>query len=670
MRKRSKAKKHLVIVGLAALVVLVLTVSIKVPRLAIQESENQPDYRFAKASILTSYNDDIKGSSTTVDTRGATLLPGRKNIYDRHYNELAVSFVQPALYARLDQITNPADAADRLSKILGRDREEILSAFQSGKDPVELEQDVSDEALGRIKDLDLPGLDIVEETNRFYPHHHTAAHVVGFWEGGLGFDGIEFYYDKLLTEKNTLESAGAGTQTGHLVLTLDLRIQSTLEQKLHQLLSSSRAASGSVIIMNPSTGAILGLVNLPSYDPNLFWDYDVFERKNSAVSDPVYPGAINRLFYKAASEIVHPGNVKNFRPHSRKINKTSEEGQKRKANKPWLQWAEGNYLPRENAWLIDSDDQDKVKNAELTKFVNILGFQDKTAIDLPSATVSGFNGKDRLEQYQPEIASSSTTAMHLLTAFSLLVNGGKPIRPHFLEGMWQERFGFRKVLQEVEGSALEFNYSGTALLTHFQKKSAPEGNGWIYLESLVREERKRGNSGEVRPFSNLVRPGQGKERAGQKNEDTFQSVMLGALPAKEPVLAMVVVLNGARKDLAKPSMVQAMVGNIQDQLLSWAMEDVEVPSGVSKVLSRNRAHKKWLAWQKRTEVPVKSVKMKRNPLVMPDVRGYSLRKALQALQTYDVGIKIAGAGRVNEQYPPPGAAISGANCILELKVDQ
>ena len=55
---------------------------------------------------------------------------------------------------------------------------------------------------------------------------------------------------------------------------------------------------------------------------------------------------------------------------------------------------------------------------------------------------------------------------------------------------------------------------------------------------------------------------------------------------------------------------------------------------------------------------------------MPDVKGYSLRKALQILQPYGLLIKVVGSGRVVEQQPAAGAELTGADCGLELRMDK
>jgi cell division protein FtsI (penicillin-binding protein 3) len=55
--------------------------------------------------------------------------------------------------------------------------------------------------------------------------------------------------------------------------------------------------------------------------------------------------------------------------------------------------------------------------------------------------------------------------------------------------------------------------------------------------------------------------------------------------------------------------------------------------------------------------------------VMPDLKGISLRRALQILQPYDLEVKVQGAGQVVKQFPEPGRVLKGARCVLELRMD-
>ena len=75
-------------------------------------------------------------------------------------------------------------------------------------------------------------------------------------------------------------------------LTLDSKIQFVLEDALDKAMKDTKAASAAVILMDPNTGAILGMANRPSFDPNTFYKYPATSWTNRAVSTIYEPGSV------------------------------------------------------------------------------------------------------------------------------------------------------------------------------------------------------------------------------------------------------------------------------------------------------------------------------------------------------------------------------------------
>ena len=127
---------------------------------------------------------------------------------------------------------------------------------------------------------------------------------------GQGLDGIEFHYNSVLrgdeiNKKDlTLLTSNDATKLGktgvHLVLNLDLMIQSIVERFLKKQMQNSGAAIGTAVVMDANNGAILAMANYPSYDPNRYWEFSSPARKNYAVSEPVYPNELRLIFQQAA----------------------------------------------------------------------------------------------------------------------------------------------------------------------------------------------------------------------------------------------------------------------------------------------------------------------------------------------------------------------------------
>ena len=234
----------------------------------------------------------------------------RGNIYDRNFRSLAVSYKTYAVYARPLEMEQQDHAVAKLVEVLGLNKNSLLLSLKKERGFVWLAQGITQEMAKRVEQLDLKGIYQVAEINRFYPNQHTAAQVVGFVENGQGLDGIEFHYNSVLrgdeiNKKDlTLLTSNEATELGktgvHLVLNLDLMIQSIVERFLKKQMQNSGAAIGTAVVMDANNGAILAMANYPSYDPNRYWEFSSPARKNYAVSEPVYPNELRLIFQQAA----------------------------------------------------------------------------------------------------------------------------------------------------------------------------------------------------------------------------------------------------------------------------------------------------------------------------------------------------------------------------------
>ncbi len=160
------------------------------------------------------------------------------------------------------------------------------------------------------------GLYFEKEEKRVYPDGVLASHILGFmgknkYGENIGRYGIEGYYFSDMKSEETISQEEKDSQ-GNIILTVEydpikpregksitLTIQTGLQSKVEKQLQESvekhKAKSGSVIIMEPSTGKILAMANYPNYDPNKYWkttNPEIF--KNKTVTDPYEPGSIQK----------------------------------------------------------------------------------------------------------------------------------------------------------------------------------------------------------------------------------------------------------------------------------------------------------------------------------------------------------------------------------------
>ncbi len=175
-------------------------------------------------------------------------------------------------------------------------------------------------AIGKaVSDLGLWAVYSTPYWQRTYPEHQLASHVLGFVNAeGQGYYGVEGYYDSSLRgHQQELEEKqdayaepvpfdarwpGEPRPGIDLILTIDRTLQALVEAELARGMSETGAKSGTIIAMDPRTGAILAMASAPSFDPNLYYTDAPSERfVNPAVSMPYEPGSTFKILTMAAA---------------------------------------------------------------------------------------------------------------------------------------------------------------------------------------------------------------------------------------------------------------------------------------------------------------------------------------------------------------------------------
>ncbi|HXF33086.1 MAG TPA: penicillin-binding protein 2, partial [Candidatus Acidoferrales bacterium] len=173
----------------------------------------------------------------------------------------------------------------------------------------------------RVRDLDLPGIALKEEDTglRVDTVGTLASTIIGFVgtdENGL--DGLEYSYDDVLRGRSgsmTLEADEFGRPIpfgmervvkpadpgDNVELTIDSYLQFAAEHALAKQVKAFHALDGTAIVMDPWTGEVLALANMPDFDPNRFWKFDDGARRDRAVMDAYEPGSTFKLVTAAAA---------------------------------------------------------------------------------------------------------------------------------------------------------------------------------------------------------------------------------------------------------------------------------------------------------------------------------------------------------------------------------
>ncbi len=246
----------------------------------------------------------------------------RGSILDRNGNVLVRSLPSESVYAVPREIVDPGAAVSKLQRIFGKlDATTIAALHDRHLWFVWIARKVPHEIAARVRGLALIGIDLKEEETglRVDTAGRMASTVLGFVgtdENGL--DGVEYAYDDVLRGQSgsvTLEADEFGrpipfgrervvapAQPGMDVeLTIDPYLQFVAERALARQVSTFHALDGTAIVMDPWTGEILALANMPNFDPNRFWKYSDAARRDRAVMDAYEPGSTYKLITAAAA---------------------------------------------------------------------------------------------------------------------------------------------------------------------------------------------------------------------------------------------------------------------------------------------------------------------------------------------------------------------------------
>lgn len=251
-------------------------------------------------------------ASRTADKVAVIARPERGTIYDRNGAVLASNGADYQIGASPRLVTDAEQAATDLAPVLQKPRYEILGSLEADTSFVMLAGRVSDDVAEAIRVMDYDGLQIDPLPRRFYPQGDLMCHVLGYVDfDGNGGSGLEGYYQlelageaasatvsisPLTPQENVIAREGSD-----LVLTIDRSIQYTVEQHLQRALREYGASSGTIIVMNPRTGAILAMASTPCYSPYEFYNADEETLFNPIVSQQYEPGSVMKLITMAAA---------------------------------------------------------------------------------------------------------------------------------------------------------------------------------------------------------------------------------------------------------------------------------------------------------------------------------------------------------------------------------
>ncbi|HKU66801.1 MAG TPA: penicillin-binding protein 2 [Candidatus Baltobacteraceae bacterium] len=246
----------------------------------------------------------------------------RGSILDRQGNVMVRSLPSESVYAVPHDLGDPDKTIAQLQPVVGKiDKATADLMHDRHLQFVWIARKIPHDVADKVSSLNLPGIALIEEDTgrRVDLAGKSASTILGFVgidENGLA--GLEYTFDNLLkgtSGRVTIEADEFGRPIpfGHervvraakpglsLELTLDSYLQFVTETALEKQVKTYHAASGTAIVMDPSTGEVLAMANSPHYDPNAYWKYSADDYRDRAVQDAYEPGSTFKLVTAAAA---------------------------------------------------------------------------------------------------------------------------------------------------------------------------------------------------------------------------------------------------------------------------------------------------------------------------------------------------------------------------------
>ncbi len=376
-------------------------------------------------------------------------LPARRgSIVDRNGLTLAESLQVSSVYADPAEIEDVRTAAYQISKVLRLNSSKLAKLLRKDKRFVWIKRKITDDELIEITKLALKGVYAKHEYQRFYPNGSLGSHVLGFTNiDEKGIEGIELSFDDELSGEPgyklinrdalqrqiiTPDAEIRLPQHGnHVQLTIDANIQRLTEEELEIACEKWNPLSATAVVMDPMTGEVLAMANVPTYDPNHFRKYSPSARRNLAITDSYEPGSLMKpLVISGAFE---HGEAKPDEIIFCEHGKAVIEGRRLSDTHP-----HGNLTISDIIAQSSNIGMAKVGmrmgNEKMYRYLKQFNFGEKTGIELPGEINGVFHPLKQWSKKYSLISVSigheiAVTPLQFITAFCCLPNGGQWIRP-------------------------------------------------------------------------------------------------------------------------------------------------------------------------------------------------------------------------------------------------
>ncbi len=398
--------------------------------------------------------DNLSELAENLWSRNLPVAADRGEIIDVNGVVLATNITTTSLIVVPSQIENKEDAAKKVADIIDGDYDSILEEFYKDESMQKITQaqDLDYDLADQINDLNIDGLYLLKESQRYYPYEDVLAHVLGYvGSDNQGLSGLEYYYDEYLTgedgsikyfsdgQGNKLEMAEVYTEPTSgitIQLSIDIELQLAIENELDNVESKYSPESAMIIAMDPDTGQILAMASNPSFDSNDYQKYSTeVINQNLAIWKTYEPGSTFKIITLAAAIEENVVDLFNDTYY--------DDGGIEVSNTTLHCWKDGGHGEETYLEVVQNSCNpgfvtlgQMLGTETLMNYITNFGFGSETGIDLngeSSGILFNVETMGALETATTSFGQGvSVTAIQQVTAVSATVNGGYLYTPYLV----------------------------------------------------------------------------------------------------------------------------------------------------------------------------------------------------------------------------------------------
>ncbi|MDQ3907666.1 MAG: transpeptidase family protein [Acidobacteriota bacterium] len=642
---------------------------------------------------------------STIKTNGERGL-----ILDRQGRELARSLDVDSFFAVPTDIEDTRVAAHQLAPLINAKADELEArlarAKEAGHKFLWLARELEPEQAEKIAALNLKGVQSIKEPKRYYPNGPLAAHVIGFV--GLddaGLAGVEGFRNaalegdagRLMTTHDararSFESAQVDPQPGDsVVLTIDQNIQYTAEKALGAALESTHAKAGTALVLDPHTGEILALANGPTFDPNTAKSVAPEVLANKALQYVYEPGSTFKVVaYSGAIEehLVKPTDMIDCQMGSINVyGRTVHDSHPHGVLTITEALAQSSNVAAIKLGM-------KLGDERLYDYVKRFGFGSKTGVELPGETRGLLRDVKKWDKTSigsiPMGQEIGVTPVQVAAAFGTIANDGVRVAPHIIR---ETRDGSGKTKQQSQPEQHRVVSAETArTIRSMLEMVTLDGTAKAARLDGYTAAGKTGTAQKVDP----------KTHAYSKSK--YVASFVGFAPVENPSVVIIVVLDEPLGSYYGGAVAAPVFKEIAEQVLPYmgVAPDTDTRQAGPRAdqIAQAFAHAQGRADAKSNDSSTASVSTGAGStgsgsdvapatlpvvvegaraqggvselvyaaatdraLLMPDVRGRSVRDAARICAALGLELEARGEGRAVAQSPAAGSPVQAGRKVV------